>query len=188
MWKWVLISGFFLFSYYTRSQNYYFANYGVQDGLAQSNVSGIVQDSAGFYWIATEGGVSRFDGRNFINYNTEHGLADNNVSAIFIDRDNYLWLGHENGGLTRYDGKNFEQIHSRLLPKDKKIYSFFQDKSGSLWICTNSAGVIRIMNPSRSLNERQHIKVYSAREDLSPLVFAASEDNMGNMWFLTDVG
>jgi ligand-binding sensor domain-containing protein/serine phosphatase RsbU (regulator of sigma subunit) len=188
MWKRVIISGLFLLSFTTHSQNYYFANYGVQDGLAQSNVSGVVQDSAGFYWIATEGGVSRFDGRNFINYTTEHGLADNNVSAIFIDRQHNLWLGHENGALTRYDGRSFEQIHSRLLPKDKKIYSFYQDRSGSLWICTATAGVIRIMNPNRNLNERLHIKVYSARDDLSPYVFMAAEDRQGSMWFLTDVG
>src|SRR5689334_13765466 len=127
MLKWVVITSLLLCALTSESQTYYFANYGVQDGLAQSNVSGIVQDSAGFYWIATEGGVSRFDGNNFINYTTEHGLADNNVSAIFIDRDHNLWLGHENGSLTKYDGTTFTQIRSRLLPNDKKIFSFFQD-------------------------------------------------------------
>lgn len=188
MWKQIFIHLLLFFTLNIRSQTHYFANYGVQDGLAQSNVSGVVQDSAGFYWIATEGGVSRFDGSNFINYTTEHGLADNNVSAIFIDRDHRLWLGHENGALTRYDGKSFVQVNSRLLPQDEKIYSFYQDKGGSLWICTATAGVIRIMNPSKNLNERLHIKVYSAREGLSQYVFSACEDPAGNMWFLTDVG
>src|SRR3954471_12896100 len=102
-----ILSLFFIFSFVINAQTYHFSNYGVKDGLAQSNVSGILQDSSGFYWIATEGGVSRFDGKNFINYTTEDGLADNNVSAIFIDRQNHLWLGHENGSLTRYDGKKF---------------------------------------------------------------------------------
>src|SRR5690606_27325634 len=97
----------FTLAFTSTSQTYYFANYGVQKGLAQSNVSGVVQDSLGMYWIATEGGVSRFDGINFINYTTEDGLADNNVSAIFFDRHHHLWLGHENGALTRYDGKSF---------------------------------------------------------------------------------
>ena len=188
MWRQIFIHPLLFIALNLRSQTYYFANYGVQNGLAQSNVSGVVQDSSGFYWIATEGGVSRFDGTNFINFTTEHGLADNNVSAIFMDRDHRLWLGHENGALTRYDGKKFVQINSRLLPRDKKIYSFFQDKGGSLWICTASAGVIRIMNPAKGLNERLHIKVYSAREGLSQYVFSACEDAKGNMWFLTDVG
>src|SRR6187402_70734 len=96
----VIQSLLLLFPFLFSAQTYHFSNYGVKDGLAQSNVSGIVQDSAGFYWLATDGGVSRFDGKNFINYTIEDGLADNNVSAIFLDKDNHIWLGHENGTLT----------------------------------------------------------------------------------------
>lgn len=177
-----------LFPFILTAQTYHFANYGVRDGLAQSNVSGIIKDSAGFFWLATDGGVSRFDGKHFINYTTENGLADNNVSAIFIDKDNHIWLGHENGTLTKYDGKTFTEIKSRLLPKDKKIYGFFQDRSGSLWISTATAGVIKIMDPSRDVKEKMHIKVYSGRDGLSQYVFSTSEDREGNLWFLTDIG
>jgi ligand-binding sensor domain-containing protein/serine phosphatase RsbU (regulator of sigma subunit) len=182
--QYVLLS----FPFLLNAQTYHFANYGVKDGLAQSNVSGIIQDSAGFFWLATDGGVSRFDGKNFINYTTENGLADNNVSAIFLDKNNHIWLGHENGALTKYDGKTFTQIKSRLLPKDKKIYGFFQDNSGSLWISTLSAGAIKIMDPSRDPKEKLHIKIYSGRDGLSQYVFSTSQDQNGNLWFLTDVG
>jgi ligand-binding sensor domain-containing protein len=186
--KKVIQSVLFFFPFLLNAQTYHFTNYGVKDGLAQSNVSGIIQDSAGFYWLATDGGVSRFDGRNFINYTTEDGLADNNVSAIFLDKNNHIWLGHENGSLTKYDGKTFSQIKSKLLPKDKKIYGFFQDKSGSLWISTATAGVIKIMDPSRDVKDKLHIKVYSGRDGLSQYVFSTSQDKEGNLWFLTDVG
>lgn len=177
-----------LFHLFAGAQSYHFTNYGVKDGLAQSNVSGIIQDSAGFYWLATDGGVSRFDGKNFINYTTEDGLADNNVSAIFLDRNNQIWLGHENGSLTKYDGQAFTEIKSKLLPKDKKIFGFFQDQSGSLWISTFSAGVIKILNPSRDLKEKLQIKVYSGRQGLSQYVFSTSQDKEGHLWFLTDIG
>jgi ligand-binding sensor domain-containing protein/serine phosphatase RsbU (regulator of sigma subunit) len=184
----IIIQLLLLSPFLLTAQTYHFANYGVKDGLAQSNVSGIVQDSAGFYWLATDGGVSRFDGKNFINYTTEDGLADNNVSAIFLDKDNHIWLGHENGMLTKYDGKTFTEIKSRLLPKDKKIFGFFQDKAGSLWISTFSAGVIKILDPSRDLKDKLQIKVYSGRQGLSQYVFSTSQDKEGNLWFLTDVG
>lgn len=184
----IIQSLFLLFPLFFHAQSYHFTNYGVKDGLAQSNVSGIIQDSAGFYWLATDGGVSRFDGKNFINYTTEDGLADNNVSAIFLDRNNHIWLGHENGTLTKYDGKTFTEIKSKLLPKDKKIFGFFQDKAGSIWISTFSAGVIKILNPSRDLKEKMQIKVYSGRQGLSQYVFSTSQDLDGNLWFLTDVG
>lgn len=181
-------SVFLLFPFLFYAQTYHFANYGVKDGLAQSNVSGIIQDSSGFYWIATEGGVSRFDGKNFVNYTTEDGLADNNISSIFLDKNQNIWLGHKNGMLTRFDGKNFKAIKSKLLPKDKQIFSFFQDKNGSLWISTLSAGVIQIIDPSKDSHERMHIKVYSGREGLSQYVFSTSQDKDGNLWFLTDIG
>jgi len=184
-----IIQSFLLvFPFLCSAQIYHFTNYGVKDGLAQSNVTGIIQDSAGFYWLATEGGVSRFDGKNFINYTTENGLADNNVSAIFLDKNNHIWFGHENGTLTKYDGKTFTEIKSRLLPKDKKIYGFFQDKAGSLWISTLSAGAIKILDPSRDLKEKLQIKVYSGRQGLSQYVFSTTQDGDGNLWFLTDIG
>jgi ligand-binding sensor domain-containing protein/serine phosphatase RsbU (regulator of sigma subunit) len=159
----------------------------VKDGLVQSNVTGVVQDSAGFYWIATGGGVSRFDGQNFINYTTEFGLTDNNVSAIFIDKHQHLWLGHQNGTLTKYDGKLFTEIKSRLLPKDKKIYSFFQERNGCLWVCTETAGAICIINPDSDKGGYQ-TRVYSGKDGLSQYVLSATQDNTGNLWFLTDIG
>lgn len=177
-----------LLPFFSFSQTYQFINYGVQNGLSQSNVSGIVQDSSGFIWLATESGVSRFDGRDFLHYTTEDGLADNNVSAIFVDRHQKIWLGHENGALTVYDGKTFHPIRSRQLPKDKKIYSFFQDHNGCLWVATATGGVICIMNPSRNVASGLQIKVYSGRDGLSQYVFSTGEDSSGNMWFLTDVG
>lgn len=176
-----------LCSTFATAQTYHFSNYSVKDGLAQSNVSGIAQDTAGFYWIATAGGISRFDGKNFQNFTTENGLTDNNVSSIFVDRDHQLWLGHENGTLSKYDGKRFAEIKSRLLPKDKKIYSFFQEKSGGLWVCTETAGSILIVDPKPDKGSYQ-TRVYSGKEGLSNYVFTATEDKQGNIWFLTDIG
>ncbi len=171
-----------------KAQSYNFFNYGVKDGLAQSNVSGIVQDSAGFYWIATAGGVSKFDGKNFTTYTTDDGLADNNVSAIYIDRHHTMWLGHGNGLLTHFDGKVFTEIKSKILPKDKRIFSFSEDAKGSLWISTESKGAIKIIDPSRRVNERLLTQVFSAKDGLSQLVLNTLEDKKGNVWFLTDIG
>lgn len=178
----------FLLPFFFNAQTYHFTNYGVKDGLAQSNISGIVQDSAGFFWLATEGGVSRFDGKNFTNFTTEDGLADNNVSAIFLDRNNHIWMGHENGSLTVYDGKTFTQVKSALLPKDKKVCGFYQDQAGNLWISTFTAGVIKITDPANSTPDKLRMKAYSGREGLSQYVFSSVEDKAGNAWFLTDIG
>jgi ligand-binding sensor domain-containing protein/serine phosphatase RsbU (regulator of sigma subunit) len=186
--KSVLQSILFLFPILFYAQTYPFANYGVKEGLSQSNVSGIIQDSAGFYWLATESGVSRFDGKEFTSYTTENGLADNNVSAIFLDKNNKIWLGHENGSLTYYDGTSFSQIKSKLLPNDKKIYGFYQDGSGALWIATASSGTIKIIDPSKGNTSKLHIRVYSGKDGLSQYVLSVVEDKQRTHWFLTDIG
>ena len=42
--------------------------FGIHDGLAQSQVFASFQDTYGYIWFSTNGGVSRFDGLHFDNY------------------------------------------------------------------------------------------------------------------------
>ena len=45
-----------------------YRQYGIRDGLLQSQVMGVFQDSWGYLWVSTHLGVSRFDGHTFRNY------------------------------------------------------------------------------------------------------------------------
>jgi ligand-binding sensor domain-containing protein len=51
-----------------------FTSYTRLQGLSNNSISGIVQDSTGYLWVATYKGLNKFDGRNFTNYYT--GSAD----------------------------------------------------------------------------------------------------------------
>ena len=42
-------------------QNYFFDNYSVNDGLAQTTVFSVIQDQKDNIWLGTKGGVSKFD-------------------------------------------------------------------------------------------------------------------------------
>jgi ligand-binding sensor domain-containing protein/serine phosphatase RsbU (regulator of sigma subunit) len=176
-----------LFPFLIQAQTYPFTNYGVQDGLAQSNVSAIVQDKEGYFWLGSESGISKFDGKNFVNYTTENGLADNNVASLLVDAKGNLWIAHENGSLTKYNGGKFQPIICEALPKDKKIFSIAQDKKGQIWICS-AAGAIVILNPEGNLNDKANYKVYTSKEGLSQYVLSSQQDKNGNLWFLTDIG
>ncbi|MEO6719579.1 MAG: ATP-binding protein [Ferruginibacter sp.] len=61
-------------------------HFGVEEGLPQSYISGIVQDDDGFIWLATLDGFSRYDGRGFktTHYNPKDstGLASNTINSI----------------------------------------------------------------------------------------------------------
>jgi ligand-binding sensor domain-containing protein len=47
-----------------------FKNYSVNEGLSQSTINCILQDSIGYMWFGTRaGGLNRFDGYSFKHYN-----------------------------------------------------------------------------------------------------------------------
>lgn len=46
-----------------------FSNYMVQKGLPDNDITSICQDEKGYIWIATMGGLARFDGNRFYKYN-----------------------------------------------------------------------------------------------------------------------
>ena len=88
------------------SQEYSFREYGVRDGLPQSQAFIIYQDSRGFIWISTRNGLSRFDGIDFVNYHTKNGLPSNLINNIIEDSEGVLWaLSLE--GISRYTGSGF---------------------------------------------------------------------------------
>ncbi len=171
-----------------RAQTYHFDNYTVQDGLSQSNVVGIVQDKAGFYWLATESGLSRFDGKTFQNYSTEDGLADNNIKAILLDTKGNMWLGHSTGVLTIYDGKKFRTVAPEGFPADKSIELIYEDRDGKIWISVFGFGVVCFENPSAGMVKKENYKFYSSKEGLNEYVSSIIQDKNKNYWFATGIG
>ena len=57
-----------LLSLYLKAQPGNIGHYGVEEGLPNNYIIDITQDGQGFIWIATESGLSRFDGRDFTAY------------------------------------------------------------------------------------------------------------------------
>ncbi|WP_229203224.1 ATP-binding protein [Dyadobacter jejuensis] len=50
------------------NKSYHIQHYTDENGLPQNSVKKIAQDDAGFIWLGTEAGLSRYDGQKFINY------------------------------------------------------------------------------------------------------------------------
>ncbi|QIA07037.1 ligand-binding sensor domain-containing protein [Draconibacterium halophilum] len=98
-----LIFNFALLSAF--SQQYNFSTYSINEGLSQSVVNCLFQDSKGFIWIGTQNGLNRFDGENFKVFRFQPddstSISNNWIYAISEDRAGDLWIGTK-GGLNKY--------------------------------------------------------------------------------------
>ncbi|GHA77252.1 ligand-binding sensor domain-containing diguanylate cyclase [Cognatilysobacter bugurensis] len=77
----------------------------VAEGLPQITINDILQDRAGYLWVATQDGISRFDGVAFRNYTpAEHpGLGHGVINVLGLDGDGALWMGSM-AGVSRFIG------------------------------------------------------------------------------------
>src|SRR5690606_22659727 len=126
--------------------------YTSQEGLIFDNVNSIAQDRAGFIWVATEDGVSRFDGKTFHNIkydaHSPHGLAGNYIAQLHTDAQGNLWVTSRNG-ISKYDISSESFTHFELASnRNNRFKSDVSSVSRSandneLWISSNGRGFYR---------------------------------------------
>jgi ligand-binding sensor domain-containing protein len=85
------------------------ADYTVQDGLANDQVHSILADRQGHLWFGTISGISRLDLVHFDSFTTRDGLVHDGVMSLLADRQGHLWVGTFQG-VSRYDGAGFTAI------------------------------------------------------------------------------
>lgn len=91
--------------------------YDVDQGLPQSMVNHVVQDSDGFIWLGTGDGLARFDGQHFVVYKHDGldstSLSNNRIWGLAVADEHHLWVGTRTG-LDRLDTRTgrFEHMHS----------------------------------------------------------------------------
>ena len=87
---------FFVFEFYSQHTNFEYFNTD-PDGLSQSVVSDIIQDSFGYLWIATHDGLNRFDGDEFKTFYREDGLSFHELECLVERIPGEIWVGTRKG-------------------------------------------------------------------------------------------
>lgn len=84
-------------------KQYHTTTWHTDDGLPQESVTRILQTHDGYIWVATLGGLARFDGVKFTVFNAKDypGLVSNSIHDICEDPAGNLWI-QANNGLSRY--------------------------------------------------------------------------------------
>ena len=120
----------------------------IEEGLSQSTVMAIFQDSQGYMWFGTQDGLNRYDGYNFITYRYEpdnpQSISDNDIRTIYEDHRGDLWIGTQRRGLNRYNREldRFERFIGEAdeweTLSSNTVWTLLEDSEGLFWVGTGS--------------------------------------------------
>jgi len=152
-----------------------------EDGLAQGQISSMMEDSKGYIWIGTFDGVSRWDGKNFMNIQTHTGLPASQVMDIAEDVDGKIYLAAYGGGILVYDGGILDTINTDdgLLTNNVVQIEILND------------GSVLFAGDDGSITQFKNNKLYNRAEAINfPQydVFDIYESPEGKLYFATEKG
>ena len=162
-----IITTFFFLSWVIlgHGQSYTFLNYSIPEGLPSTDVYDIYQDSKGFLWFATGGGVAKFDGHEIKVYLVKDGLSDPVVLGFYEDYKNRIWFRTYSGKLSYFEDGTIKpypyNIQLGKVVSDDILYAIHLDEKDQLWFSTgiifgkvSSSGIVtttKEITKSRSL-------------------------------------
>jgi hypothetical protein len=121
------------------------------DGLPSSIIYTVFEDSKGYLWVGTDGGVSMYDGYTFKNFSPRHGLPANSILGIDEDSQGRIWFRSSRAGLSYYQNGKVHVIAGnekllQLLPALREVCtSIYIDKESTIWLSyTRSDFLIKI--------------------------------------------
>lgn len=156
------------------TQQHQFTNLSLSEGLAQSQVFSIIEDSKGYIWMGTRGGgVSRYNGLEFENFNDHDGLPSNYILSLYEDHEGVIWIGTSDG-IAIYDKKTFKTPYTVL--EGRKIHCIFQDKEKQIWVGTDAGVFIK------SILDSSFQKIETENALRSKRINFIDQDSTGNVW------
>lgn len=172
----------------------YTENFTAKNGLAQNEVNDFAKDSCGFIWLATENGLSRFDGYSFTNHSIStsqfHCSLNNQYKQILIDASNNIYARNSMGQVLVYNQK--KQTYT-LFPNPSENrgdnYMFISKmlKKNGIWFLGADRGAIYITTNNKS-NGFETFS-YCFNDSLTgSVVNNIFIDNEQNTWILTNKG
>ncbi|MCP4438040.1 MAG: hypothetical protein GY810_03775 [Aureispira sp.] len=119
-----------------QGQSSYYWKLTDEDGLPSMEVYDILQDSKGYVWIATDGGLCRFDGMSLKTYKhpEQKGLA---ATRIQEDERGFIWYKNFKNQLFYVDSSNTTKLLE--LPNNVELNTYFIYKhlGSKVWINSN---------------------------------------------------
>ena len=159
--------------------------------LPEAAVMSLAQDSAGFLWVGTQGGLARYDGyhfRNFLANPTDPAaLPDGYVRTLLPDSLAGLWIGSSSDGLVHFDARD-ETFHTwhpdrlgRRGPRSGSVDALVAE-DGHIWV-GGDGGLDRFDTQAASF-----VPATLVEGGVQPTVFSLLVDHRGTLWAGTERG
>ena len=137
---------FILSLLYSHSQEYFFRNYDVKDGLLNNQLHDLIQAKDNTLWFTSFYGVCQFDGKKFTTFTEDDGLCSNQVRNVFEDSKGRIWVSS-----WREKGISIIENGEIWTPKDSILMMFgamnvaYENENGVIWLFGTS-NVIKYEN------------------------------------------
>jgi signal transduction histidine kinase/ligand-binding sensor domain-containing protein/DNA-binding response OmpR family regulator len=119
-------------------------------------IRSIREDKDGNLWLATYGGLARFDPttKTFTHWVNEPGnsrsLRHNSLWEIYPDRDGKIWIASWGGGISYFDPNTGQFENNAFKPggifgiTSNEVRCLYVDADGTRWCGTNGNGIYKI--------------------------------------------
>ncbi|MBI1288912.1 MAG: hypothetical protein GC178_15195 [Flavobacteriales bacterium] len=126
-----------LFATVGSAQNQALRQFTIDDGLPSNHVYEVKQDSKGFYWIATDHGVVKYDGYRFIPFD---GPFSKDIWWTYEDSKGRIWGLSKGTDLTYLEHDSFKVRSLSCVHTGPKtaFQTLHQDNFGNYWLLAGS--------------------------------------------------
>jgi len=176
-----------------QSSHQIFEHLTTDHGLSSNKVEAILQGKDGFYWIATQNGLNRFDGTSFKIYRNNStdstSISHNYCTALVEGQNGDIWIATYKG-VSRYikSTGTFQRIYlqhpSRNFEITNRIYSLAADQEGNIWIAGNGLWKYDVERDSVFLfkNNKTDLSTIPFYSLITRLVY---DPKLNGLWFIT---
>ena len=173
---------------YAQSKNLIFNNINIEQGISQSTIEAIFQDSEGYIWLGTNDGLNRYNGYEFKIYNYEeyqNSISHNGITDITEDKYGNIWVSTVSG-VNKINKKtekisNYTEINGKI--KEDSTTEIIVTKDNNILV-----GTYEGFNIYNAKEDRFDIILEQKDGILSSCIYSIDEDINGNIWIGTELG
>ena len=178
----------------SEDKNINFKRITIEDGLSQTSIEYVFQDSKGYMWIGTTDGLNKYNGNKFEIFrykeNKPNSISSNYISAITEDSEGNIWVGTSKG-LNKINAETKEikmylpQVDGCNL-SNGNITEIMIDSNNDIYIATEDG--LNIYHSDIDNFER----LYNSEDERytlsSQFIYSITKDNYNNLWIGTENG